>query len=93
MKYTLTKKVLLDIEMDSSEAIMLNEGGKHKINVKSNEIMNGKNNNRKHEDWEDEDSVFDVEISIKISDLNRFSFIRKEAQKHKERIENENQQT
>ena len=35
MKHNITKKIILDITLDSSEAIMFTKGGRHTINLLS----------------------------------------------------------
>lgn len=66
---------------------MFNKGGKHKINVKLNDIQNGYLSSEKemNEDKYDEPLNPDVEIFIKIKDLGRFTNITSEADAHKAR--------
>lgn len=81
MKLSITKKITLDLTLDSSEAIMFTQGGKHKINLKTDDDYHNYNFN----DYDD------VEITVQMArnDQGRFDFITKEAAKHREVYDNE----
>jgi hypothetical protein len=80
MKHKLTRKLILDLTLDSSEAIIFTKGGKHKIKLDTNEL-------------DDFTRFEDIEISICIEDSERgrFKFITEEAISHKARALNETQ--
>jgi hypothetical protein len=86
MKWQITKKIIFDFTLDSSEAIMFTKGGRHeKVFIKEN-------------CYDDEDrffpniSEFDeiiIRFQLERNDKGRFDFITGEAEKHKESVKNE----
>lgn len=84
MRYKLSKKIIIDLTLDSSETIMFNKGGMHKINIPSlNDVITET----------DLEGACSVEITVQMQGdhQERFNFINKEAQKHKERQQKENE--
>ena len=77
MKFTSKTVLHIDIKYDSSELIMANQGGKHEIKI---------------DDFCGFDNIDELVISVQLdpSERSRFNFIKGEADKHKERVANEN---
>lgn len=73
MKSKITKKICVELTLDSSEAIMFSKGGRHKIDLCTHDFDSDHLND--HE----------VEISIQIEkdQQGRYNFITGEAEKHK----------
>lgn len=81
MKHKITRKIFLDLLVDSSEAIMFMKGGKHNISLDIVELIDPF-------DLKKNDILLDVSIQIDKEQKNRFDFITSEAMRHKDR-ENE----
>lgn len=81
MKLSIKKKITFDLTLDSSEAIMFTQGGKHKINLKTDDDYHNYNLN----DYDE------VEFSVQLArnEQGRFDFITGEAAKHREIYDNE----
>lgn len=79
MKYEIKKKILIDMTLDSSEAIMFNQGGKHEICLSADTL----------DDLDWENCAIEISIQMERNSQGRFDFITSEAAKHRVR-ENEN---
>jgi hypothetical protein len=80
MKAEITKKITIDLTLDSSETIMFTKGGMHKIFIGS-ELFN------------DKYDEYEITIQIASNEQEHFDFITGEAKKHKERVLNEAKST
>lgn len=82
MKFT-TKKILeINVTLDSSEAVMFNQGGKHTINLKESQSDYSEKESTPI-DFEPFD-VIAISFQIDKSHQARFNFIHGEAQKHRD---------
>ena len=82
MKLAITKKITLDLTLDSSETIMFTQGGKHKIDLKTDDDYHNYNLN-------DYDQV-EITVQMERNAQGRFDFITGQAAKHREVYDNEN---
>jgi hypothetical protein len=93
MKAQIRRKIFLDLKLDSSEAVMFNQGGKHSISLNPDEFSW---NIPDREDCEDDENPlsnkFELEISVQIDKKHqgRHEFIMKSAAEHMQRKEDEN---
>lgn len=78
MKHKITRKIFLELFVDSSEAIMFMKGGKHNISLDIGELMDPFDSH-KHE------ILLDIAIQIDREQKSKFDFITSEAMKHKDR--------
>jgi hypothetical protein len=84
MQCNIKKELYLNFTLNSSEAIMFNEGGKHSVNIKEavyEEDMNF-----------DEYSKIEVSFQLSKDDRSRFDFIAGEAKKHREQWDRINEE-
>lgn len=85
MHYSVKRKLYIPITMDSSEAIIFNQGGMHQIVLSRHEAWEEDDNNDNSiidslkQDWDE------IVITIQMPDASRFNFIKNEADKHKQR--------
>jgi hypothetical protein len=77
MKLTITKKITLDLTLDSSETIMFTQGGKHKIDLNTDEDLS-------------EYNQIEITVQMERNAQGRFDFITGQAAKHREAYDNEN---
>ena len=87
MKYRITRKIVLDITLDSSESIMFSQGGKHKINLDSRCL------HIYDIDGDPENVELEIIVQMDKNDKGRHDFITEEAKKHREywdKVNNEN---
>lgn len=89
MKANITKKIMLDLTLDSSETIMFTKGGKHKIEINPECLIF--DNTEDASDYDADEGEFIkkkciIEISVQMdrSDKDRYDFITGEAKKHRE---------
>lgn len=75
------KKLTIECKLDSSEAIMFSEGGKHTVNLSDEELTHLR------DEWWNE-----IEISVQIEGgmLGRTKWIKQEAFNHRQRCDSEN---
>jgi hypothetical protein len=77
MKYDICKKVSLNITVDSSEAVMFNQGGRHKVEIPSDMVSFV------------EPYILEVSMQLEKNQQYRHSFITTEAAAAIKRRENE----
>lgn len=82
MKYELKKTLHIATTLDSSEAIMFNQGGRHQIVINPN-LTEDDDEDRKIE-WHSFDEIV---FSVQMVDKGRFDFITGEARKQKQQWE------
>jgi len=86
MKSKISRKIIVDITLDSSETIMFSKGGQHKISLNP-DILKFEN------DIGYDGSEVEITFQMERTQQERFYFIQSEALKHKERVENETKPT
>lgn len=69
MKYNISKKIILDITLDSSEALMFTKGGRHTIALNSSSL--------RINDSDDDIDHCDLEINVQLerNEQGRFDFV------------------
>lgn len=72
MECGITRKIFVNLTLDSSETIMFNQGGKHKIDIPTEFFRNF------------EYDEMEISFQIEKSQQGRHEFIIKEAAKHRE---------
>lgn len=97
MKYTIKRKIEINSTLDSSECIMFTKGGKHNITLSEKFLRSVIGEKFSSEDDDEYLPKIETEIVFTIqmdqSDQSRFNFIKTEADKHKERVKDENRTT
>ncbi len=96
MDFSITRKILVNLHMDSSEAIMFTKNGRHSIKIDAsnlNSLCEDVQREYLNDDGESIGIQTELYITIQLKDQSRFSFITSEAEKHKERIKNEGKHT
>ena len=83
MKHSIRKKVYLDLTLDCSESVMYAKGGKHKVNFDSFYLQ------FYDSDGTPENVELEISIQMERNEKSRFDFINGEAERHKERVNNE----
>jgi hypothetical protein len=68
MKAKVSKKIFVDLTLDSSEAVMFTKGGKHKIEMNFSEINEG-----------DEDCLVEISIQLERNEQGRFDHVTQHA--------------
>ncbi len=93
MKAVIRRKIFLDLKLDSSEAVMFNQGGRHSVSINPGALSW---NIPDEEDYEEGDkslsNQYELEITVQIDKQHqsRHDFIMKSAAEHMQRKENEN---
>lgn len=89
MKFSLKKKVIIALEMDSSEAVMFCRGGRQDIKLEEDLItlLAQESKPITIEKYDGNDEVLSIEaeyfITVQLKDKDRFDWITSEAIKHK----------
>ncbi len=90
MKFKVIKKVLVDLTLDSSEAIMFTKGGRHTVSLTEDQL-HGIDKDDDEDDFSGKNQqIFEISVQLQRDDQGRFDFINGEASKHKERVQDEN---
>ena len=76
MKAKIIRKIIVDLTLDSSEAIMFNKGGKHKVSLLPLNFFN-------FSDSQYADAEIEISIQIERGQQSRYDFITGESEKHK----------
>lgn len=95
MKFSIRKRVVLDLEMDSSECIMFCRGGQQNIRIPKEAMQALLDESKQIKYYEDDankeylDTHTEYYIAIQLGDKGKFDWITSEALKHKESVKNE----
>jgi hypothetical protein len=81
MKYKITKKLLIDATLDSSEMVMFTKGGKHSVSVKKT-IYDDDEDTIGKIDFNSFDEIL-FSVQMERSEQNRFDFIDGQAKTHR----------
>ncbi len=87
MKTKISRKIILELTLDSSEAIMFTKGGQHTTTISSRTFFLDPpfSNDEKSDNLEIKEDSIEISIQLERNEQGRFDFINSEANKHKER--------